>query len=276
MSVLEVRNLCKKYGENEVIHDISFDVNKGEVLAVIGPSGSGKSTLLRCINQLEKVNGGTICVCGDNMIEDYIKIEKKKKIKAKVKGEPTSITKIEYKPKYASSDVLRKIRLNIGLVFQNFNLFPHYNVLKNITQAPVLVLKQDKKTAEDNATTLLEKMGLTDKAKAYPCELSGGQQQRVSIARALALNPQILFFDEPTSALDPELTGEILKVIKELAAEKMTMVIVTHEMAFARDVADRVIFMDGGVIVEQGTPEELFGNTKNERTKTFLKRFTEN
>ena len=274
MSVLEVRNLCKKYGENEVIHDISFDVNKGEVLAVIGPSGSGKSTLLRCINQLEKVNGGTICVCGDNMIEDYIKTEKK--IKVKGKDGTASVLKIEYKPKYASSDVLRKIRLNIGLVFQNFNLFPHYNVLKNITQAPILVLGQDKRIAEDNAARLLEKMGLSEKAEAYPCELSGGQQQRVSIARALALNPQILFFDEPTSALDPELTGEILKVIKELASEKMTMVIVTHEMAFARDVADRVIFMDGGVIVEQGTPEELFGNTKNERTKTFLRRFTDN
>ena len=253
MAILEVKNLCKYFGELEVISDISFDVNEGEVIAIIGPSGSGKSTLLRCVNQLEKVNGGTISVCGDEMITGYI----------------------NYKPQYSNAQTLRKIRLNIGLVFQNFNLFPHFNVLKNITEAPIHVLKQDAKTAAEAAMVLLEQMGLEDKASAYPCELSGGQQQRVSIARALALNPQILFFDEPTSALDPELTGEILKVIKDLAKKKMTMVIVTHEMAFARDVADRVIFMDGGVIVEEGTPEELFGNTQNERTKMFLKRFNQ-
>lgn len=258
MAILEVRNLCKRFGELEVITDISFDVNEGDVLAIIGPSGSGKSTLLRCINQLERVNGGTICVCGDEMITGYS--ESKNGI---------------LKPVYAPAEILRKIRLNIGLVFQSFHLFPHFNVLKNVTDAPVCVLKQDSKTAADNAMKLLEKMGLQEKASAYPCELSGGQQQRVSIARALALNPQILFFDEPTSALDPELTGEILKVIRELAKEKMTMVIVTHEMAFARDVADKVIFMDGGVIVEQGTPEAVFGNTQNERTRAFLKRFNE-
>jgi len=176
---------------------------------------------------------------------------------------------------YASGDVLRQIRLKIGLVFQNFNLFPHMSVLRNITEAPMCVLKQRREEAEQTAMTLLEKMGLADKAKSYPCELSGGQQQRVSIARALALNPEMLFFDEPTSALDPELTGEILKVIKELAADGMTMVIVTHEMAFARDVADHVIFMEGGVIVEEGTPEQLFGNTTNERTKQFLQRYNE-
>lgn len=254
MAMLEVRNLRKCYGDLEVISDISFDVNEGEVLSVIGPSGSGKSTMLRCINQLEKITSGTVCVCGENMIT------------GEKNGEAV----------YASADVLKKIRRNVGLVFQNFNLFPHFSVLRNITEAPVSVLKIPKEQAEAKAMELLGKMGLADKAKSYPCELSGGQQQRVSIARALALSPQMLFFDEPTSALDPELTGEILAVIKELAAEKMTMVIVTHEMAFARDVSDRVIFMDGGVIVEEGAPSELFGNPKNERTKQFLKRYSEN
>lgn len=254
MAVLEVRNLRKFYGELEVISDISFDVSKGEVVSVIGPSGSGKSTMLRCINQLEKVTSGTICVCGDEMIT------------GEKNGEAV----------YASHDALKRIRRNVGLVFQNFNLFPHFSVLRNITEAPVSVMKMSKEEAEAKAMELLKKMGLSDKAKSYPCELSGGQQQRVSIARALALSPQILFFDEPTSALDPELTGEILAVIKELAAEKMTMVIVTHEMAFARDVSDRVIFMDGGVIVEQGDPKELFNDPKNDRTKQFLKRYSEN
>lgn len=265
MTVLEVQNLSKSFDKLEVISDISFQVEEGEVLAIIGPSGSGKSTLLRCINQLEKVNGGTISVCGDEMIQGY----SKKTVKTKSK------TINQNKPIYASSDVLRKIRLNIGLVFQNFNLFPHYSVLKNVMDAPVHVLKMEKSEAKEIAMKLLKKMGIEEKANAYPCELSGGQQQRVSIARALALSPQILFFDEPTSALDPELTGEILKVIRELAEEKMTMVIVTHEMSFARDVADKVIFMDGGVVVEQGTPSELFGHTQNERTKAFLKRFNE-
>lgn len=274
MTVLEVKNLCKRFGDLEVISDISFDVHKGEVIAVIGPSGSGKSTLLRCINRLETVNGGTISVCGDEMITGYesktVKIRRKN-----TDGKTEKKTVKIQKPIYASKDVLRRIRLNVGLVFQNFNLFPHYSVLKNITAAPRIVTGKEKEESIETAMGLLEKMGLADKAKSYPCELSGGQQQRVSIARALALNPQILFFDEPTSALDPELTGEILKVIKELAKEKITMVIVTHEMAFARDVADKVIFMDGGVIVEQGTPQELFGNTQNERTKNFLKRYNE-
>ncbi len=254
MSMLEVKNLSKSFGSNEVLKDISFTVNKGEVWAIIGPSGSGKSTLLRCINQLEKASGGEINVCGKEML---IKNDNGKTV-------------------YAPAGVLREIRLNIGLVFQNFNLFPHMNVLRNITEAPVRVLKKNKSEAEKTAMELLGKMGLADKAKAYPCELSGGQQQRVSIARALALQPEMLFFDEPTSALDPELTGEILKVIKDLAAEGMTMVIVTHEMGFARDVADHIIFMEGGVIADEGTPDELFGENASERTKQFLSRFKNN
>lgn len=252
MAILEVRNISKNFDKLKVLRDISFDVEQGQVVAVIGPSGSGKSTLLRCINQLEKADGGEITVDGTQMF--HTDSERGKVI-------------------YAPKKELRDIRLKIGLVFQNFNLFPHFNVLHNITQAPIHVLKKSKEEAEETARELLEKMGLTGKEKSYPCELSGGQQQRVSIARALALKPKILFFDEPTSALDPELTGEILKVIKELAKEKMTMVIVTHEMAFARDVANHVIFMDGGVIVEEGSPEEVFANTQNERTKQFLSRF---
>ncbi len=250
MAILEVKNLSKTFDKLEVLKDISFNVEQGEVVAIIGPSGSGKSTLLRCINQLEKADGGEINVSGLKMLTT----EKNKAI-------------------YADKKTLRKIRLKIGLVFQNFNLFPHMSVLQNIIEAPIHVLKKSKKEALETARALLAKMGLENKEKAYPCELSGGQQQRVSIARALALNPEILFFDEPTSALDPELTGEILKVIKELAKEKMTMVIVTHEMEFARDVANHVIFMDGGYIIEEGSPEEFFGNTQNERTKQFLQRY---
>ncbi|MBQ8781641.1 MAG: amino acid ABC transporter ATP-binding protein [Oscillospiraceae bacterium] len=250
MAVLEVKNIAKSFGELKILKDISFNVEKGEVLSIIGPSGSGKSTLLRCINQLERIDSGVVNVCGINMVKD-----------------------VDGKAVYASKSDLKKIRLNIGLVFQNFNLFPHFSVMRNITEAPMCVLNKSKAEAEETAVALLKKMGLEDKANAYPCELSGGQQQRVSIARALALNPEVLFFDEPTSALDPELTGEILNVIKELASEKMTMVIVTHEMAFARDVANKVIFMDGGVIVEQGTPEDVFVNSQNERTKQFLQRY---
>jgi len=242
MAILEVKNISKSFDSLRVLKDISFNVEVGEVVAIIGPSGSGKSTLLRCINQLEKADGGEINVDDVNMFHTE-----------------------NGKAVYAPSKTLRDIRLKIGLVFQNFNLFPHFSVNQNIMEAPLHVLKQE----------LLKKMGLETKGKSYPCELSGGQQQRVSIARALALKPQILFFDEPTSALDPELTGEILKVIKELAKEKMTMVIVTHEMAFARDVANHVIFMDDGYIVEEGTPEEVFGQTQNERTKQFLQRFND-
>lgn len=251
MAILEVRNLSKSFGSLDVLKDISFDVEKGEVMAIIGPSGSGKSTLLRCINQLEKADGGEIRVCDLDML----------------------CVNNKGKTVYTSQNTLREIRLKIGLVFQNFNLFPHMTVLGNIIQAPISVLKMPKAQAIEKAMELLKKMGLENKADAYPYELSGGQQQRVSIARALALNPEVLFFDEPTSALDPELTGQVLKVIKELADDKMTMVIVTHEMAFARDVANHVVFMDGGYIIEQGTPEDVFNNTENERTKQFLQRY---
>ncbi len=250
MNVLKMENVSKSFGELNVLKDISFSVDKGEVVSVIGPSGSGKSTLLRCATFLERMDGGTLAYMGE---------------KAAWTGEDGKI-------KYAKD--LKKFRKDFGLVFQNFNLFPHYSVLKNITDAPVSVLHMNKEEAKENAMRLLTKMGLEGKADAYPCQLSGGQQQRVSIVRALAMNPEILFFDEPTSALDPELTGEVLKVIKQLAEEKMTMVIVTHEMSFARAVSDRVIFMDGGVIVEQGTPEEVFANTKTERTKQFLGNYT--
>lgn len=251
MAILEVTNLSKSFGELGVLKDISFEVQQGEVVSIIGPSGSGKSTLLRCINQFERADDGRISICGLDML-------------VKDKNGRTV---------YAPKKVLQEIRLKIGLVFQSFNLFPHMTVLQNIIEAPVHVLKQDKNQATEKAMELLAKMGLSDKANEYPCNLSGGQQQRVSIARALALNPDVLFFDEPTSALDPELTGEILKVIKELAAEKMTMVIVTHEMQFAKEISDRVIFMDGGYIIENGTPEEVFENSENERTKQFLERY---
>lgn len=253
MAILEVQHISKTFGDLKVLRDISFQVEEGQVVAIIGPSGSGKSTLLRCINQLEQADSGSIIVDGAQML----RTENGKAV-------------------YASKKGLREIRLKIGLVFQNFNLFPHFSVLQNVIEAPIHVLHKSRADAVKSAEMLLKKMALDTKAKAYPCELSGGQQQRVSIARALALNPKILFFDEPTSALDPELTGEILQVIKELAKEKMTMVIVTHEMAFARDVADHVIFMDKGYIVEEGSPEELFGNTQNERTRQFLQRFSSN
>ena len=245
-TIVKVTNLSKSFGKLEVIKDVSFSVEKGQVLGIIGPSGSGKSTMMRCINQLETVSGGTIEICGETLVKDGIYADKKK---------------------------LREIGLHSGLVFQNFNLFPHFSVLKNITEAQVHVLKRSKAEAEEIARKLLAKMGLSNKEAAYPCELSGGQQQRVSIARALALNPDILFFDEPTSALDPELTGEILKVIRELADEKMTMVVVTHEMAFARDLCDTIIFMDGGVIVEQGKATDVINNPQNERTKAFLSKY---
>ena len=251
--ILSVSHISKSFDHNEVLHDISLDVCRGEVIAVIGPSGSGKSTLLRCINQLERVDSGSISVCGQTMVET------------------DAAGRAIYQPK----DVLQKIRLRVGLVFQSFNLFPHFSVLRNIMEAPVHVLGQTPQAAETTARDLLKKMGLSDKADAYPYQLSGGQQQRVSIARALALNPELLFFDEPTSALDPELTGEILKVLRQLAEEKMTMVIGTHEMAFARDVADRIIFMDHGNILEQGTPDEIFNGPRSERMQSFLAHFSD-
>ena len=254
MEMLRVDRLYKQFDGNEVLSGISFGVKKGEVLAVIGPSGSGKSTLLRCINLLEKADSGSINVEGDELC----------------------CTSSAGKAVYAPEVELRKIRLRLGLVFQNFNLFPHFSVLRNITEAPIRVAGISREEAKETALGLLTKMGLEDKAEAFPCQLSGGQCQRVAIARALALKPDILFFDEPTSALDPELTVEVLKVIRLLAAERMTMVVVTHEMAFARDVADRVIFMDKGQIIEEGNPSEIFANPSNERTKAFLKNYSEN
>ena len=248
MKVIKVESLEKSFGELSVLKDISFSVNEGEVLAIIGPSGSGKSTLLRCITHLERASGGSISVRDEKVLDEGV---------------------------YADKTTLRRTLLKLGLVFQDFNLFPHLSVLRNITEAQEVVLGRGKIESAAIARALLAKMGLEDKAASFPCELSGGQKQRVSIARALALDPEILFFDEPTSALDPELTGEILKVIRSLAAERMTMVIVTHEMAFARDVADRAIFMDGGLIVEEGPARELIGSPKNERTKAFLRRFSE-
>ena len=252
-TMLSVNNIKKSFGDNLVLNDVSLSVKKGDVLAVIGPSGSGKSTLLRCINQLETVDSGEIIICGDTLVKNAT----------------------SGKAQYCDKETQRKIRLHIGLVFQNFNLFPHLTVLRNITQAPVKVLGQSVQQAEENARALLSKMGLSDKENAYPYELSGGQQQRVSIARALALNPDILFFDEPTSALDPELTGEILKVMRDLAAEHMTMVVVTHEMKFARNVADHVLFMDNGVVIESGSAEQVFDDSSNERTRQFLARYYE-
>lgn len=246
--IIKVENLKKTFKDNlEILKGISFSVKKGETLSIIGPSGSGKSTLLRCVSQLEKITDGSIAICGKNLVKNGI---------------------------YADKKARREIILKSGLVFQNFNLFPHYSVLKNITAPQIHVLKKSKKEAESVAYDLLERMGLREKAANYPCELSGGQQQRVSIARALALKPEVLLFDEPTSALDPELTGEILAVIKELASEKMTMVVVTHEMAFARDISSKIIFMDGGAIAEQGTPDEVINNPKTKRTQAFLARFT--
>lgn len=252
MEVISVENVQKAFGTIKVLKGISFSVHKGEVLGIIGPSGSGKSTLLRCITQLEQVSGGSIRVYGDVMVENS-----------------TGSGELHYSDK----ETLRRIGLKVGLVFQNFNLFPHFSVLQNITEAQIRVLKRSRTEAEKRAEILLEKMGLSEKVSSYPWQLSGGQQQRVSIARALALDPEVLFFDEPTSALDPELTGEILKVIRSLAEEKMTMVVVTHEMAFARDLADHIIFMDQGVIVESGKAEDLINNPQNERTQAFLSRF---
>ena len=244
--VICVSNLSKSFGGLPVLRDISFAVRRGEVVSVIGPSGSGKSTLLRCVTGLETADGGTIQVDGEDLVRDG---------------------------RHAGRAAQRRIGLKLGLVFQNFNLFPHFSVLRNLTEAQIHVLKRPRAEAERRARELLAKMGLPDKERAYPFELSGGQQQRVSIARAMALDPEVLFFDEPTSALDPELTGEILAVIRALVRERMTMVIVTHEMAFARDVADRVVFMDGGVIVESGPAAEVIGAPRNERTRAFLSRF---
>lgn len=255
MAILEVKDLKKSFGDAEVLKGISFSLEEKNVLAIIGSSGSGKTTLLRCINMLETADSGSITVDG-GVVFDGSNTDK------------------------LSAQQQRENQLKIGLVFQSFNLFPQYTTLENVTLAAKIHaksrpdFKKNRKAIfaeiDENGKALLRKVGLGEKMNNYPCELSGGQQQRVSIARAMALKPKILFFDEPTSALDPELTGEILKVIKDLAAEKMTMVIVTHEMSFAREAADRIIFMDNGVIEEEGTPEEVFDNPKSERTREFI------
>ena len=247
-NILTLSNIRKSFGDLEVLKDISISVDKGEVVSIIGSSGSGKSTILRCATFLETIDAGEIRYLGD-------------------KAAWTENGKAVY------AKNLKPFKSYFGLVFQNFNLFPHYSVMKNLMDAPVSVMKRQPNEVREEAMLMLQKMGLESKADAYPCQLSGGQQQRVAIARALVMNPDILFFDEPTSALDPELTGEVLKVIKGLAEEKMTMVIVTHEMAFARAVSNRVIFMDGGVIVEQGDPEKVLGAPSEERTKQFLQNY---
>ena len=253
MNLLEMNHIEKKFDDLQVLKDISLAVEEGEIVSIIGPSGSGKSTLLRCATMLETIDRGEIVYLGEKAA--WTENGQKKAV-------------------YAKKDRLRQIQKNYGLVFQNFNLFPHFSVIKNITDAPIHVQGKPKEQALQEGMELLRKMGLEDKADAYPCQLSGGQCQRVAIARALALNPRILFFDEPTSALDPELTGEVLKVIHSLAELDITMVIVTHEMAFARDISDRVIFMADGVIVEEGTPGEVFASS-NERTQAFLGRYGE-
>ena len=255
MNLLEIHNMKKTFDDLEVLKDISLSVKEGEVVSVIGPSGSGKSTLLRCATMLEEMDGGTLAYLGQNAAWEEERKDGKKHFV------------------YAPKKELRNICKNFGLVFQSFHLFPHYTVLKNIIDAPVNVDKVPKNEAIARAEKLLEQLGLADKKDAYPYQLSGGQQQRVSIARALALQPKILFFDEPTSALDPELTGEVLKVIKQLAKEHMTMIIVTHEMQFAREVSDRIIFMEGGVIVQEGTPDEIFAS-ENARVREFIGKIT--
>lgn len=248
MALLEVNNIKKSFGKNQILKGIDFELEKGQVLSIIGSSGSGKTTLLRCINFLEFAEEGTITVNGEVIYDGA----KDKKIK--------------------EAD-LRKKRLHFGLVFQSFNLFPQYNVMQNLMLAPNLLKMASKEEIENNANEIIKRVGLEDKKNYYPCELSGGQQQRVAIARALMLNPDVLCFDEPTSALDPELTGEVLKVIKNLKDTGSTMIIVTHEMNFARDVSDKVIFMENGVVCEQGPPEQVFGNPQNERTKEFLQSY---
>ena len=243
MALMEIKNLKKSFGDLQVLRDINLSIEEGEVLVLIGPSGSGKSTFLRCLNLLETPTGGNIYFDGTDIMDK-------------------KFNKMQYRQK-------------VGMCFQRFNLFPIMTVLDNVTYAPIHLLKIPKEEARRQGMELLEKVGLAEKANVYPDTLSGGQQQRVAIARALAMNPRVMLFDEPTSALDPELVGEVLNVMRDLAKEGMTMAVVTHEMGFAHDVANRVIFMDGGYIVEDGTPDEIFGNPKNERTRAFLSRVLE-
>ena len=252
MAVFEMQNARKAFGALEVLKGVSLKVEKGEVVSIIGPSGGGKSTMLRCATLLETMDAGTLSY-----------------------GENVAAREENGRSVYPGRSALAQVRRQFGLVFQQFDLFPHYTVLKNVCDAPISVQKRDKAEVEAEAMALLDKMGLQGKESAYPYQLSGGQQQRVAIARALAMKPEILFFDEPTSALDPLLTGEVLRVIRSLAEEHMTMVIVTHEMPFARAVSDRVVFLDGGVIVEQGSPAQVFEDPQQERTKEFLKSYRE-
>ncbi|MFJ8067367.1 amino acid ABC transporter ATP-binding protein [Peribacillus sp. NPDC096447] len=245
MAILEVSNLKKSYDKIDVLKQITFDVNKNDVIAVIGPSGSGKSTMLRSLVHLEEIDGGSIVVSGEYMVKDGV---------------------------YSNTQELKQITSKMGMVFQHFNLFPHLTVKENLEIAPKMAKKETSAVIQQRSAELLEKVGLSNRSTAYPANLSGGQKQRVAIARALMMNPEILLFDEPTSALDPELTGEVLKVMKDLAEEHMTMIVVTHEMEFAREVANRAIFMDNGEIIESGDPEELLTNPQFDRTKAFLKR----
>lgn len=244
-ALIEVNNLKKSFGDIEVLKRITFDVNKNDVVAVIGPSGSGKSTMLRGLVHLEEINGGTVKVSGDYLVKDGV---------------------------YSKPQDLKRITAKMGMVFQHFNLFPHLTVKENLELAPKLVKKDSSAEIEKRSAEILDKIGLTERTHAYPANLSGGQKQRVAIARALMMNPEILLFDEPTSALDPELTGEVLSVMKKLAEEHMTMIVVTHEMGFAKEVANRVMFMDNGEIIESGHPDQVFANPKHERTKAFLTR----
>lgn len=245
MAIIEVSKLKKSFGNLDVLKQITFDVNKNDVVAVIGPSGSGKSTMLRSLVHLEEINGGSIAVAGDYLVKDGV---------------------------YRKTQEIKQVTSKMGMVFQHFNLFPHLTVKDNLEMAPRLLKKESPKEISNRSMELLEKVGLANKASAYPANLSGGQKQRVAIARALMMDPEIMLFDEPTSALDPELTGEVLQVMKDLAEEHMTMIVVTHEMGFAREVANRVLFMDNGEILESGTPQELFDNPKFDRTKAFLNR----
>ncbi|RIN73336.1 amino acid ABC transporter ATP-binding protein [Staphylococcus simulans] len=238
--MINIKHLKKNFGSNEVLKDIELEINAGEVVAIIGPSGGGKSTLLRCINLLEQPDGGEINFEGTNILDKDVKVN--------------------------------ELRQKMGMVFQNFNLFPHKTVLENIMLAPKLLKHTDSAALKQEAQELLDKVGLSDKGNSYPAQLSGGQKQRVAIARALAMQPDVLLFDEPTSALDPEVVGDVLQVMKDLAKEGMTMVVVTHEMQFARDVSDKVVFMADGIVAEAGTPSQIFGNPQNERTQQFLKR----
>lgn len=249
MKVLEMTHVGKSFGDKMVLQDISLAVETGEVVSILGPSGSGKSTLLRCATFLEQMDQGAVSYLEQEVVKN---------------GAAGSV--------YPSNKEIQQAQSVFGLVFQDFNLFPHFSVMKNIADAPIKIQKRDREEVYQEVRELLAKVGLEDKEDAYPCELSGGQQQRVAIARALALHPQILYFDEPTSALDPEITAEILRIMKKLAAEKMTMVIVTHEIDFARQVSDRIIFMDQGMVIEEGSPENVIDHPKNTRTQEFLKK----